>query len=195
MASGLNLGDKLKVASQLAVGNVHYTPKVRSGKPSEEQIAKQYEAMSIASHGLPKGKVIDLDNLSWLWGDGYSTLDQGYYDAEGAKIRAKEEAEEAARKEAEDYNHCTVHLYFKDGTNVSDESFTVTGSSGILFKDTYTFTTDSDGYARLRWPKSDSAITEIHVSFKLFEHYSYDVKDLNLRDGGHYEIMLDRDRL
>ena len=192
MASGLNLGDRLKVASHLAVGTLRYSPKVRSGRPSDEQIAKQYEAMSIASHGLPKGKVIDLDNLSWLWGDGYKTLDQGYYDAEGAKIRAKEEAEEAAREEAENYNHCRVHLRFKDGQVLSNETFYAGDDSGLFFNESYSFKTDSDGYATLRWPKANGPIVSIGVSLKLFEHFDYEVKNLNLTDGGSYEIILDQ---
>lgn len=192
MASGLNLGDRLKVASHLAIGTVNYNPKVRSGRPSEEQIARQYEAMSIASHGLPKGKVIDLDNLSWLWGEGYSTLDQGYYNAEGARIKAREEAEQAAKEEAENYNHCRVHLRFKDGQVLSNESFVAGDDSGLFFNESYTFKTDSDGYAEMRWPKANGPIVSIGVSMKLFEHFDYVVKDLHIVDGGFYEIILDQ---
>lgn len=92
-------------------------------------------------------------------------------------------------KEAGTYS-CTVHLYWSDG----DEPFRkikyyVYGDMGMK---TYSVAVDDNGNATLTWdPRFGEKIEAIKVPFNLAFNWEYDLDNLSLTNGNHYELNID----
>lgn len=87
---------------------------------------------------------------------------------------------------------CRVHLYFKDGSVVSNETI-ATGCSSFSSNaaEIRNFETDGSGYVTIRWKEGEIAPDWIRVKNAPLSHMGYLIKKLELEDGGSYEICVD----
>ena len=92
-------------------------------------------------------------------------------------------------------NSCRVHLYFKDGSVVSNETIRAGYTTTILANTKWSekYETDENGYVTLRWSDEIDKLNWIVVPLNIGAHFRYQKDDLELTNGGVYEICLDCD--
>ncbi|MBR5102354.1 MAG: hypothetical protein IK092_04460, partial [Muribaculaceae bacterium] len=91
-------------------------------------------------------------------------------------------------------NSCVVHLYFKDGSVVSKENIRAGYTSWSHTEWNEKFETDDNGYVTIRWPEEYKKLNWIIVPFSISGHHlRYQKDDLELTNGGVYEMCLDCD--
>lgn len=89
-------------------------------------------------------------------------------------------------------NSCKLHLYFKDKTVVDNETIHVGYTSWSHTEWSGDFETDDDGYVTIRWPENYKKLNWLIVPFSVTHlHLRYELNDLELTNGGVYEICLD----
>ena len=92
----------------------------------------------------------------------------------------------------QDNSSCKVHLYFKDGKDLFEGRITVY-FKGLFNTASKSFTTDQKGNVTLTW-SSDSQgeiIKTIAVDRNIGFNDAYSVGDLELKNGGNYNICID----
>ena len=84
-----------------------------------------------------------------------------------------------------------VHLRFKDGDEPYESKITVY-FKGFLNTSSKSFYTDKHGYATLTWTEDlGETINCIVLSVNIGFHDTYTINDLEIIDGGNYEICID----
>lgn len=84
-----------------------------------------------------------------------------------------------------------VHLYFEDGDEPYESKITVF-FKGFLNTSHKDFYTDTHGYVTLTWSDGyGDTIDSIALSRNILFHDSYSIEDLEIVDGGRYEICID----
>ena len=94
-------------------------------------------------------------------------------------------------RETEKTNSCRVHLYFKDGSVIDEETFTAGYSSWSGYEWSGDFKTDKKGFATIVWPDKYDKLNWILIPLNIGVHFEYQKDKLELKKGGNYEICLD----
>lgn len=105
--------------------------------------------------------------------------------------RDEESSSDSSSSDTEETYSCRVHLTFSDGKPVYEGSG-IAYFKGILNTSSQRYETDDKGYATITWPKSKGKVIDtLTLDRKIMFHDVHTVDELNLVDGGRYEICMD----
>ncbi len=105
--------------------------------------------------------------------------------------RDEESSSDSSSSDTEETYSCRVHLTFSDGKPVYEGSG-IAYFKGILNTSRQRYETDDKGYATITWPKSKGKVIDtLTLDRKIMFHDVHTVDELNLVDGGRYEICMD----
>ena len=216
-AGGGNLGDLVKISSELVLEGVKVRAAYSEEKPSAEQLKRQGEWQAFVKNGLPGGTLIDFARNT--------EYRQATWDKEWAEIQ-KRAAQRAAQSssssssksssrtssssssssssrsdplpEGKKMHTCRVQIYFKDGAQAGDTLYdskiTAYWGSDTFFGTLFhaDFETDGNGWATISWPADEGdEIIEIFFTKGFIMPEGYDIKPLNLKPGSVHRLNAD----
>ena len=120
-----------------------------------------------------------------------SELHGGGSSSSSSQTVASSSQSEASSKEEEDNMSCRVHLHYSNGDDLYEGTITVY-FKGFLNLSSKTFTTDKHGRATLTWSDEyGETIDAIYVHPTFLIVGSHTIENLDINDGGNYEICID----